>query len=71
MPTYTETDFEDHIKAHLNQSDYRSLQSSHYSKSLCLIPSETLRFIQMNCKTIEKIKGIIPQGNKIVNSAYT
>ena len=47
MPTYTETDFEDHIEAHLNQSEYRSLQSSHYDKSLCLIPSETLRFIQM------------------------
>ena len=47
MPTYTETDFEDHIEAHLNQSRYRSLQSSHYHKSLCLIPSETLRFIQM------------------------
>ena len=47
MPTYTETDFEDHIEQHLNQSDYRSLQSSHYDKSRCLIPSETLRFIQM------------------------
>ena len=47
MPTYTETDFEDYIEQHLNQSDYRSLQSSHYDKSLCLIPSETLRFIQM------------------------
>ena len=47
MPTYTETDFEDHIEAHLNQSDYRSFQSSHYDKSLCLISSETLRFIQM------------------------
>ena len=47
MPTYTETDFEDHIEQPLNQSDYRSLQSSHYDKSLCLIRSETLRFIQM------------------------
>ncbi len=47
MPTYTETDFEDHIEQHLNQSDYRSLQSSHYDKSRCLISSETLRFIQM------------------------
>ena len=47
MPRYTETDFEDHIEQHLNQSDYRSLQSSHYNKSLCLMPSETLRFIQM------------------------
>ena len=47
MPTYTETDFEDHIEQHLNQSDYRSLQSFHYDKSRCLIHSETLRFIQM------------------------
>ncbi|MXV75243.1 type I restriction endonuclease subunit R [Candidatus Poribacteria bacterium] len=47
MPTYTEQRFEDHIEAHLNQSGYRSLQSSHYNKSLCLIPNETLRFIQM------------------------
>ena len=47
MLRYTETDFEDHIEQHLNQSRYRSLQSSHYDKSLCLIPSEMLRFIQM------------------------
>ena len=47
MRTYTEENFEDHIEQHLNQSGYRSLQSSHYSKSLCLISSETLRFIQM------------------------
>ena len=39
--------FEDHIEAHLNQSGYRSLQSSHYNKSRCLISNETLRFIQM------------------------
>ena len=47
MPRYTETDFEDHIEAHLNQSGYRSLQSDAYDKELCLIRSETLRFIQM------------------------
>ena len=47
MPTYTEQRFEDHIEAHLNQSRYRSLQSSHYNKSLCLIPNETLQFIQL------------------------
>ena len=46
MQRYTETDFENHIKAHLNQSGYQSLQSSHYNKPLCLIPDETLRFIQ-------------------------
>ena len=46
MPTYTEQRFEDHIEQHLNQSRYRSLQSSHYNKSLCLISDETLQFIQ-------------------------
>ena len=47
MPTYTEQKFEDHIEAHLEQSRYRSLQSDAYDKELCLIRSETLRFIQM------------------------
>ena len=47
MQTYRETDFEDHIEAHLNQSGYRSLQSSNYDKELCLIPNEILRFVQM------------------------
>ena len=46
MPTYTEQNFEDHIEAHLNRSGYQSLQSSHYNKSCCLIPYETLKFIQ-------------------------
>ncbi|MDE0467767.1 MAG: type I restriction endonuclease [Candidatus Poribacteria bacterium] len=46
MPTYTEQNFEDHIEAHLNRSGYQSLQSSHYNKSRCLIPNETLKFIQ-------------------------
>ena len=46
MRTYTETDFEDHIEGHLNSSDYQSLQSPHYDKSRCLIPNETLQFIQ-------------------------
>ena len=46
MPTYTEQRFEDHIEEHLNQSGYRSLKSSRYDKPLCLIPNETLQFIQ-------------------------
>ncbi|RKU16585.1 restriction endonuclease subunit R [Candidatus Poribacteria bacterium] len=46
MQTYTETDFEDHIEHHLNQSGYRSLQSADYNKSLCLTPDEVLQFIQ-------------------------
>ena len=47
MQAYTEQDFEDHIEQHLNQSGYSSLQPASYNKSLCLIRSETLRFIQM------------------------
>ena len=46
MPTYQEKDFEDHIETHLNRSRYRSRQPAIYNKSLCLIPGETLRFIQ-------------------------
>ena len=46
MPTYDEENFEDHIEAHLNQSGYRSRQPALYNKDLCLIPRETLRFIQ-------------------------
>ena len=46
MPTYQEEDFEDHIEAHLNRSRYRSRQPATYNRNLCLIPGETLRFIQ-------------------------
>ena len=46
MPRYTEQNFEDHIEQHLNRSGYQSLQSTDYDKSLCLIPNETLQFIQ-------------------------
>ena len=46
MPTYDEEDFEDHIEAQLKRSGYRSRQSILYNKDLCLIPNETLRFIQ-------------------------
>jgi len=46
MQTYTEQRFEDHIEQHLNRSDYWSLQSTDYDRSLCLIPNETLQFIQ-------------------------
>ena len=46
MQSYTEENFEDHIEAHLNESGYRSLQSSDYDKSRCLIPNEVVKFIQ-------------------------
>ncbi|MCY3550391.1 MAG: type I restriction endonuclease, partial [Candidatus Poribacteria bacterium] len=57
MPTYTETDFEDHIEAHLNQSGYRSLQSTDYDRSRCLVPDETLQFIRdTQPKTYQKLE---------------
>ena len=57
MLRYTETDFEDHIQKHLNRSGYRVLQSYHYDKPLCLIPSETLRFIQITqLETYQKLE---------------
>ena len=46
MRTYTEENFEAHIEQHLNKSRYRSLQPADYDKALCLIPTETLQFIQ-------------------------
>ena len=46
MPTYTETNFEDHIEERLNRSGYRSLQSPDYDKYSCLIREELLRFIR-------------------------
>ena len=46
MPTYSETDFEDHIEGHLNRSDYRTRRTVHYNKRLCLIHDETLQFIK-------------------------
>ena len=46
MPTYDEKDFEDHIEGHLDRSGYHSRQPVLYNKDLCLIPTETLRFIQ-------------------------
>jgi len=33
-------------ETHLNQLRYESLQSADYDKSLCLVPNETLQFIQ-------------------------
>ena len=46
MPTYTEENFEDHIEGCLNRSDYRTRQSILYNRDLCLIPAETIQFIQ-------------------------
>ncbi len=46
MPTYKEENFEDHIEGYLNRSGYHSRQPVLYNKDLCLIPTETVRFIQ-------------------------
>ena len=46
MPTYSETNFEDHIEERLNGSGYRSLSPADYDKYSCLIRGELLRFIQ-------------------------
>jgi type I restriction enzyme R subunit len=47
MPqNYREQNFEDHIEEHLLHSGYIKRLSTDYDKDLCLIPAETLRFIQ-------------------------
>ena len=46
MPTYTETNFEDHIEERLNRSGYRSLEPADYDKYSCLIREELLGFIR-------------------------
>jgi type I restriction enzyme R subunit len=56
MPTYTEQKFEDHIEQELNQSDYQSLLSTDYDKSLCLVKQEVIDFIQSTQqKTLDKL----------------
>ncbi len=57
MHTYTETNFEDHIEAHLIRSGYRSRQPVFYNKRLCLIHDEMLEFIQgTQPKTYQKLE---------------
>ena len=46
MATYREIDFEEHIEAHLLASGYHPRAPEDYDKDLCLIPDETLPFIQ-------------------------
>ncbi len=46
MRTYTETNFEDYIEAHLIRSGYRSRQPVFYNRRLCLIHDEMLDFIR-------------------------
>ena len=43
---YTEAHFEDHIELRLLESGYQKCTSKEYDKSLCLIPSILIDFIQ-------------------------
>ena len=56
-PRYLEQDFVEHIEEHLVQSGYSSLNPTEYDKTLCLIPSQLVEFIQKSQpKTFEKLK---------------
>ena len=43
---YTESNFEDHIEQRLLESSYLKSLPEDYDKSLCLIPSQLIEFIQ-------------------------
>ena len=52
---YLEQDFEEHIEDHLVSSGYTSLNPTTYDKTLCLIPTQIIEFIQeTQPKTYEK-----------------
>ena len=54
---YLEQDFEEHIEEHLVNSDYSSLDSTTYDKTLCLMPTQLIRFIQeTQPKTLQKLE---------------
>jgi len=54
---YLEQDFEEHIEEHLVQSRYSSLDPATYDKTLCLIPTQLIGFIQeTQPKTLEKLE---------------
>ena len=55
--TYREQDFEEHIEEHLVSSGYSSLDPSIYDKTLCLIPTQLIGFIQeTQPKTLQKLE---------------
>jgi len=55
--SYLEQDFEEHIEEHLVHSGYTSLDPSLYNKTLCLIPTELIKFIQeTQPKTLQKLE---------------
>jgi type I restriction enzyme R subunit len=52
---YLEQNFEEHIEEHLVRGGYSSLNPSTYDKTLCLIPTQLIEFIQeTQPKTYEK-----------------
>ena len=54
---YLEQDFEEHIEEHLVSSGYNSLDPTTYDKTLCLIPSDLIKFIQeTQPKTLQKLE---------------
>ena len=57
MKNYLEQDFEEHIEEHLLNSSYTSAHPTTYDKSLCLIPTELIGFIQKTQpKTLAKLE---------------
>ena len=57
MKNYLEQDFEEHIEEQLVNNGYGSLEPTLYDKSLCLIPTQIIEFIQYTQpKTFEKLE---------------
>ncbi len=53
----TERDFEEHIVRRLCESGYRAVSPDEYDRSLCLIPSQLMRFIsETQPKSLEKLE---------------
>ena len=57
MKNYREIDFEEHIEEQLHNSGYQTVSQSEYDKTLCLIPSQLIEFIQgTQPKTLKKLE---------------
>ena len=57
MKNYLEQDFEEHIEESLVNSGYTSSDPSIYDKTLCLLPTKLIGFIQeTQSKTLEKLE---------------
>ena len=54
---YREQNFEEHIEEQLNNSGYHIVPKTEYDKTLCLIPSQLIEFIQeTQSKTFQKLE---------------